>query len=70
MINSEFTYVQAGYKAGKAMLQGDAALYKHWRTWFQRALNVESNDDREYIQKLWGQGYSEANPPRKVEYFR
>ena len=70
MINSEFSYVQAGYKAGKAMRQGDRALYDHWRQWFRRALNVESNDEREYIQKLWGQGYSEANPPRAIERFR
>lgn len=70
MINSEFSYVQAGYKAGKAMRQGDRALYDHWRQWINRALNVESVDDREYIQKLWGQGYSEANPPRTIEQFR
>ena len=70
MLNTESTYVEAGYKAGQAMKQRDPARYEHWKRWFRSARACESESDREYVDKLWTQGYSEANPARKPEYFR
>lgn len=62
MINTEHTYQQAGYKAGRAMRQGDAALYRHWREWFSRALSLETDDDKPEARRLWDSGYAEAQP--------
>ncbi len=64
MTNTEYTYHQAGYKAGRAMRQGDAALYRHLREWFTRALSLETDDDRAEARRLWAAGYAEAQPAR------
>ena len=70
MINTEHAYIEAGFKAGQAVRRGDSALSEFHRRWFRHARALERECDREFIDKLWGQGYMEAQPTRKPEYFR
>lgn len=70
MINTEHAYFESGFKAGQAVRRGDAALSDFHRRWFRDARALEKPEDRAYVDKLWGQGYLEAQPTRKPEYFR
>jgi hypothetical protein len=71
MLNTEHAYIEAGYKCGKAARHQDAALARHWRQWLARAIDLENEHaDKLHAAHLFRQGYSEANPPRTVEYFR
>lgn len=62
MLNTEHAYIEAGFKAGQAVRQHDAARSDHWRRWFRAARALEQESDREYVDKLFGQGYLEAQP--------
>lgn len=62
MNNTEHAYHEAGYKAGRAMRQGDAALYRFQKDWFTRALSLETDHDKAEARRLWAAGYAEAQP--------
>ncbi len=69
MMNSIELYYDSGYRTGKAMKQGDAGLVAHEKGWYQRAKALECKEDQVAAGLAFSQGYSDANPARKPEYF-
>lgn len=71
MLNTEHAYFEAGYKCGQARVRRDEGLASHWRKWLARAIDLEKHgDDKWLAAKLFRDGYAEAQPQRKPEYFR
>lgn len=60
MLNTESSYIDAGYKAARATWQGDSLKADAYMAWFKRALAEEAPADKELAHKLWGQGFREA----------
>lgn len=61
MLNTEHSYYEAGFKAGKARRQQDEGLARHWSGWFREALRVErSEDDKAEARQLFDRGYREG----------
>ena len=65
MLNTEHSYIEAGYKCARARLQRDESLAQHWRQWFARAYALESESDRPQCRALFDRGYSDAQPIRR-----
>lgn len=64
LVNTEHAYHEAGYKAGKAMRQGDAGMYDFQKRWFNRALDLEKHEHQAQARELWARGYCEAQASR------
>ena len=66
MLNTEHAYFEAGYKYGKARVQRDESRAEHWKRWINSALALEKPEDKNTAERLWRQGYAEAQPIRQV----
>jgi len=60
MKQTEYTYVEAGYKVAKAVQAGNAARAKAAIQNFNFLLALEAEHDRPEARRLYAQGYSEA----------
>jgi hypothetical protein len=60
MLNTEHSYYEAGFKAGRARTRGDEGLARHWSSWFRQAQMLERDADRSEARRLFDQGYREA----------
>ena len=60
MINSGAVYWQAGFVAGRASRNGDAALVRAQKSWFNKARQVEAKSDRPIADAEYKRGYAEA----------
>lgn len=65
MINTEHSYIEAGYRCARARLERDEARADHWKRWFTQAQYLESPEDRAEARRLFDRGYSEAQPARR-----
>jgi hypothetical protein len=66
MINTEHSYVEAGYRCARARLERDEARATHWKRWFTGARALEREEDRDEARRLFDRGYSEAQPTRRT----
>jgi hypothetical protein len=65
LINSEEFYRDLGRKAGRAMRQGDAGMYRQIRDlFFQRARDLEGKEWRGHIVAAYESGYAETGKVR------
>ena len=60
MLNTEHSYYEAGYKAGRARRQRDESRAQFHTDWFHRARGLEQPEDKDYARKLFDQGYAEG----------
>lgn len=70
MLNTEENYFRAGFQCAKARREHDEARAEHWRIWFNQALLIEAPEDRSEARRIWNDGYSQAQPTRRFEFFR
>ena len=66
MLNTESSYIEAGYKCARARLERDESRATHWKRWFTGARALERDEDRDEARRLFDQGYSEAQPTRRT----
>lgn len=63
MINSIETYKDAGTKAGQARKHKDEATAKHFISWYNKAVYLETPPDRKAAQNAFNEAYREAATP-------
>jgi len=51
---------EAGRKAARAHVSGDAATVRHWRTWADQHIGLTPNLDRATVRHLFARGWEEA----------
>ena len=66
MINTEHSYIEAGYRCARARLERDEARADHWKRWFTGARALEREEDRDEARRLFDRGYSESQPTRRT----
>jgi hypothetical protein len=65
MLNTEHSYIEAGYRCARARLERDEARADHWKRWFIQAQYLEHEGDRAEARRLFDRGYADAQPARR-----
>lgn len=60
MINNPESYSEAGRKAAEARNQRDEARAEHWARYYRSMRGIESPEDRQTIDRLYREAYTEA----------
>lgn len=60
MINTPYTYVEAGIKCGRARGIGDEQTAVTEERWFGKAVKLESEKDRKRATVLFNAGYNDG----------
>jgi hypothetical protein len=66
MLNTEHAYHEAGYKTARARIERNESRAKHWREYFRKMQAHENEADRREADRLFNQGYAEAQPARRA----
>ena len=59
MLNSLDLYRETGRKAGRAMRNHDAGLFRHLTDWKTRAIRYESPENQQAARDAFDAGYAE-----------